>query len=389
MGYNIREYASTFDLDRPSTANDVDEALAAFRAGCPVVHTPREGGWLVTDAEHAQKVARAHEVFSARTDGGAARNLDTNHDLIAPLFDQDPDTGHTRTRRALQRFFTPRAARRWEPYVRQITQEHMAELRPRGRCEAVTEISYQLPWLITAALLGIPEHQRPTYRALGKAHFLGGDTPPFDQFLSAQIAAKRRHPGEDLITTVLTTEIEDGRYPCDEEVLRFAKIMSAAGSLTSADSISSILLELEHDRALREDLLARPELLPRLVDEIARTQAAVFASGRQVRQPTVLGGQSLPAGALVKICWYSAGRDEAVHESPDQVRLDRRPGAHAGWGSGAHHCLGRDIALRSLPVIIQTVVSAIPDYRLAPDAHPRRTVGTLRGVDTLPIQWTV
>lgn len=43
----------------------------------------------------------------------------------------------------------------------------------------------------------------------------------------------------------------------------------------------------------------------------------------------------------------------------------------------------------SLPAVVQEVLAAIPDYRLAPGAAPVRTFGNLRGVDRLEIEWDV
>lgn len=379
-------------LDPAAAPEDIDEALAAFRGRCPV-YLPRADAYLVASAEHVDAVGKRGDLFSAwTTTGGASRDLDRAYQVRSPLFDQDPDTGHTAVRRALQPHFTPRAARRWQEYMRELTRKHMAQLWPVGRCDAVAEIAYQLPWMLTGALLGVREPHRFTYRDLAMAHFLGGDdsaTAAFDEFLRGVIQSKRRDPGEDLISTVMATVDEHGRCPTDAEITRFAKIMSGAGSLTSADSVASILLHLERDRELRARVIAEPQLLPQLVDEIARTQAAVAVSGRRVRQRTTLGGVQLEADDQLLMCWYAAARDDAAHEQADRVRLDRRLAAHAGWGRGDHRCLGRDIAMVSLPAMVQEVLAAIPDYRLVPGATPVRTFGNLRGVDRLEIEWDV
>ncbi|MEU6261785.1 cytochrome P450 [Saccharopolyspora shandongensis] len=399
--------ADTFDhLDPDADADDVDRALEAFRSACPVARiASQDGTVLVADDHHASVVGKRGDLFSARTTAGTSRRLDTAWDELAPIFDQDPmypgeepglANGHTDTRRALTELFTPRAARRLEPYAREITRARLAELRPRGRADAVADLAHHLPWLITGLLLGIPEPQRATYRTLARTRFAATPGTPaaecagarLDAFLLDQITQRRQRPGEDALSRLLDVEIAGQRFT-DAQLRRWAMIMSAAGSLTTGDTIASVLLHLVHDDTLRADMRAHPERLPQLVDEIARTQGAVFSSGRTVRQATELGGVVLQPGDRVTVFWASAGRDGKVHPGADEIRLDRRRAAHAGWGRGAHRCLGRDVALVTIPAIVDEVLRALPDFRLDSAApRPRRTSGELRGVECLPIVWT-
>jgi cytochrome P450 len=43
----------------------------------------------------------------------------------------------------------------------------------------------------------------------------------------------------------------------------------------------------------------------------------------------------------------AANRDERMFECPEKLDLDRpKAGAHMGFGSGTHHCLGAPLARR-------------------------------------------
>ncbi|TDD37771.1 cytochrome P450 [Saccharopolyspora elongata] len=374
-----------------ASADELDATLAEARRTCPVMRL-RDGSVLVIDHEHVQSVARRPDLFTARAaSAGASAELDTTADVIAPLFDQDPDSGHTATRRALQPHFTRRRVQEWADYIRTVTQTRLAELLPRGRCDATTDIAGYLPWPLTAGLLGIPERQRDEYRTLAQAAFsptvAASDTAAFESFLRDQIRRARQAPDDGMISTILATPTALGRLPTTAAVLRWAVIMSGAGSLTSRDLLSSILLHLADDRHMRARVTADRSLLPTLVDEMARHQSAVWASGRTARDSTQLGDLRLEPGTTVVQCWGAAARDPARHDNPDEVRLDRRPGAHLGWGSGPHTCIGRPLALVALPAILNVVLDAIPDFQLAPGASPRRTTGRLRGIDTLPLIW--
>jgi hypothetical protein len=42
----------------------------------------------------------------------------------------------------------------------------------------------------------------------------------------------------------------------------------------------------------------------------------------------------------VALNWASANFDETVFDSPEEVRLDRKPNPHIAFGNGTHNCLG-------------------------------------------------
>jgi cytochrome P450 len=55
---------------------------------------------------------------------------------------------------------------------------------------------------------------------------------------------------------------------------------------------------------------------------------------------TEVEGVKVAANERISLCWASANFDETVFESPEEVRLDRRPNPHIAYGAGTHMCLG-------------------------------------------------
>ena len=51
-------------------------------------------------------------------------------------------------------------------------------------------------------------------------------------------------------------------------------------------------------------------------------------------------GEPVEADQRVSLCWASANRDENVFDAPDEIRIDRKPNRHFGFGWGPHNCLG-------------------------------------------------
>ncbi len=70
---------------------------------------------------------------------------------------------------------------------------------------------------------------------------------------------------------------------------------------------------------------------------------------------TDVNGVKVKAGERVSLCWASANQDERVFESPQEVRLDRKPNPHISFGFGTHLCLGAPHARLILRTLLQKV----------------------------------
>ena len=60
----------------------------------------------------------------------------------------------------------------------------------------------------------------------------------------------------------------------------------------------------------------------------------------------------------------SGNRDEEVFESPDELRIDRKPN-HVAFGIGHHFCLGANLARMELRIALRELLRRVPDMRFA------------------------
>ncbi|MDQ0381708.1 cytochrome P450 [Amycolatopsis thermophila] len=390
----VRERARTFDHLDPAVAGTVHEVLGEFRRECPVAHSEAHGGmFVVTRFDDLKHVAEHGEVFSSAAEVGAVVVAPETGAVIAPLFEQDL-AEHAAWRRHLQPFFTPRAAATHTDYVRRVAREVVAELAPLGEADLVPALCARIPPLVIASLMGIPEPERPVLASL--VHRLAGAGSEqeaaavgqeYTEFLLAQIRSRRGKDGDDVLTSVVNSEI-GGKLAGDYELLKFAFLLVAAGNLTTTDQLASILLELAQDPALRARVVADPGLIPQLVEESVRHESAVAATGRTVVAETELAGVPLRPGDRMLLTWGSGNRDERYFPDGDEFRLGRPRKPHLGWGAGAHRCLGLHVARVELRVICEELLAAIPDFTLPPGFVPQRTYGVIRGVKALPVVWS-
>jgi cytochrome P450 len=68
---------------------------------------------------------------------------------------------------------------------------------------------------------------------------------------------------------------------------------------------------------------------------------------------------------VVHVSYLAANRDPERFERPDELDLDRQPGAHMTFGWGAHHCIGSPLAVMELELAIGTLLRRFPGLALA------------------------
>lgn len=157
--------------------------------------------------------------------------------------------------------------------------------------------------------------------------------------------------------------------------------------LVAGFSSSSSMLGLAMRVLAERGLLDRDEPLvvsSVLYNEVVRHSGAVQVDSRACAHDVEVGGQSIRRGDEVLAVVAAANRDPDVFERPDELRLDRAPVPHLGFGRGSHSCLGTVLAV-ALHTRVLTSLSTRYRIRLAGTPTTRPTA-TLRGLDRLPVE---
>lgn len=396
---NALSVIGAFDHHDPQLADTLHETFADFRARCPVARSTAHGGfWLVTQQDDIKAVAKDGATFSAAVQGlGAAALFPGSETITAPVFETDPPT-HTEWRKVIQPFFTPAAAQALEPFIARLTDEIIAELVPRGRCEVSADLAVRIPTVVIAEVMGIPRERHQELALLGRGLVI----PDSEQdarnavaglvtFLRREIRDRRSRDdyGADPLTAI-THAVVGGRPADDDELLKHAFIMVNAGFMTTVDTITNILAQLARDSETRRRVASDREFVPALIEETVRHEPPIVATARTVLTPTTLGGVDLQPGDRLMLAWASGCRDEQHLDNPAQFQLDRlRQGRDLGWGAGVHRCLGLHLARLQLRTVLNKFLDAIPEFALAPGTTPTHTTGVLRGIRHLHLTWPV
>lgn len=323
-------------------------------------------------------------------------------DLIDPvgpesIIGMDPPD-HTRLRRLVAKVFTPRAIEALRPRVEALADQLLGPAARRGSFDLMTDFAGALPVLAICEVLGIPVTDRQRFKAWGNdvATALDLTTPSPGQrraqvalralhaYFADLFAARRRDPGDDLLSELLQVE-EQGDSLTGRELMATCLLLLLAGFETTVNLLGNgtlaLLREPEQLALLRED----PARIPGAVEELLRYDAPVQLTGRLALRDAEVGGVELPAGTFVVTLLGGANRDPAVFPDPDTLDV-LRPNArrHLSFAAGPHHCLGAALARLEGEVGLAALLEHAPGLSLAGTPR-RRPTFVLRGLSSLPV----
>ncbi len=211
--------------------------------------------------------------------------------------------------------------------------------------KVITEFALPLQSRALTHLLNVPEKEADTWVSWGVHVFREGNSndsqkgQALEDYIHQQLDMAKQNPGEDFFSALTRAEYQ-GRPLTRDEMLGFANLTFAGGRDTVIHSISSTIAYLsEHPEALAA-LRENPKLVITATEELMRYISPITHIGRVCPVKTDVNGVQVEADSRVALSWASANFDETVFESPEELRLDRKPNPHMAFGNGTHNCLG-------------------------------------------------
>jgi cytochrome P450 len=399
-------------------ATDPYPAYAWLRENSPVQRTTLPSGveaWLVTryaDARQALADGRlsknpVHHSEGARAKGKVGIPGERNADLMTHLLNIDPPD-HTRLRRLVSKAFTPRRVAAFAPRVKELTDQLIDGFCAEGAADLIHEFAFPLPIYTICDLLGVPAEDQDDFRDWAGMMIRHGGGPrggvarsvkKMRAYLLELIHRKRaslREDGtEDLISGLIRAG-DHGEHLTENEAAAMAFILLFAGFETTVNLIGNgtyTLLRHPEQRARLQDSLARGEtgLLATAVEELLRYDGPVeLATWRFATEQLTIGGRRIATGDPVLVVLAAADRDPERFAGPDTLDLARLDNQHLGYGHGIHYCLGAPLARLEARCALATLLTRLPDVRIAAEPDELRWRGGLimRGLRTLPVRFT-
>jgi cytochrome P450 len=278
------------------------------------------------------------------------------------------------------------------PLMRPIAEQLVDELAPLGETDLMTGFAKKYPFRIITSLLGIPRDDEDTMAAWAVAMLnIQGDpdgarraNAAFTQYVAPLVEKRRAYPGDDLLSSIATEEIEGERLG-DDEVFGFLRLLFPAGVDTTWLTLGNLLYAVLEHPEVHARLLRDEEERFWAIEETLRWESTTGTEGRLTTQDVVVSGVRIPAGELVRLAVPLANRDPEVFPDPDRWDLDRRPKHHLAFGLGSHFCLGAFLARAELNVALEVLLRRLPNLRLL--ERPRISGVVLRGPRSLRLAW--
>ena len=387
-----------FDYTAPDFAADrYHGQLARARAQGWLARSPlaylvldREAGEFFLRSRAAAFPGRQIAEFFGITSGPLWDHIDTNIlNLTGPA--------HRRLRALVGPAFTPRAADRWRPVMRDFLAQLWDAVSPATACEFMAAVARPYPALTIAAVLGAPAADAPRLQEwsnLVQRQFdiaaLQSQVPEIEQavaevsaYAAALLDERREQPRDDLASALLAAQADgDGRLGPAECVNLVVNVLAGAIDTTQSQLGHALRLFAAHPEQWAR-LASDPSLVPQAVQEVLRFEPITPFTARICTEDIEYRDVTFPAGTIVAVC-AERGNREAGGEEFD-ITAERDTGLLT-FGAGPHFCLGINLARAELTEALTFLAPRMPE--LALDGPPELGgVEGIYGIDRLPLRW--
>jgi cytochrome P450 len=327
----------------------------------------------------------------------SATDLKTRRPLI-PL-QTDPPAQRT-YRKILDRLFAPQKMKLLEEPVAALVNELIDTFVDEAEVDFAKQFSVPFPSQVFITMFGLALDELPILLAMKDGiirpqHVVGQplghpDTDAHQQATADSIYAyfekllteRAGVRGDDLISQLLDAEVDGDRLSQDE-IVDICFQLVIAGLDTVSASLDCFFGYLAQHPEQRRRLVAHPEAIAQVVEELLRWETPVMAVARIATRDSEIAGCPVHAGDQVIALIGAANVDEKEFADAD-VRFDRDVNRHLAFGGGIHRCLGSHLARLELRVALREWHRRIPEYRLKPGVELDFTPG-IRSVDSFPI----
>jgi cytochrome P450 len=206
----------------------------------------------------------------------------------------------------------------------------------------------------------------------------------FYEYAEGLIETRRRRPGEDLITDLITAEEQGDRLDHDE--LRNLILNILVGGVDTSQSqlahaVRLLALHPDQWRQLRSDPhgLALPA-----VDESLRFEPITPFTARITIAEIEHRGVTFPPGSIVLVSAWHANRDGTDADEFDITAGDARARLLT-FGAGIHYCVGANLARAEMQEGLAFLAERVESIEL--DGEPEfGTPSGIYGLERLPLQ---
>jgi len=308
---------------------------------------------------------------------------------------------HRDYRNTISDRYTQSSIAELENKIRDLTQEELKIALKIGKLD-IHEIARKVALFSVTDMIGLEREIALKARELIDIFYerdpeIMGATPrgqeAFGQCmgLMLKLAAEWRKdtpPSPSHINTWINKEVREGVWMSDEQIMGNTSMLIITGADTVPYNIANLFYYLNQNPNQLEMLRSDFSLIPNAFEECVRFDHPTNILGRKLNKDIELHGKKMKKGDAVIYLYQSAGRDEREFDQPDKFDITRStPKRSINFGHGPHKCLGQHLAKLEGRVIIEEILSTIPDYKLKEEGVVRTFGEFLQGYRNVPIEF--
>jgi cytochrome P450 len=316
-------------------------------------------GFIVLDREAAEFFLRTKDaVFPGLmiADIFGIADGPLHEEIVKNIINVNGDD-HRRLRNLVNPALAPRAVDRYRPAMRRFLTQLLADVPRDGRCEFIATFAKPYPSLVIAELMGAPladaprlhywsnwiQRQFDPVSLVGERARIEAAVAEFYVYADELIESRRRSPGSDLITDLITAEQEGDRLSHDE--LRNLVLNILVGGVDTSQSqlahaVRLLAVHPDQWQRLRSD----PDRLAlAAVDEALRYEPITPFTARVTVAEVEHRGVRFPTGSIVLVSAWHANRRSLDRDSFD-IAAPPGDGRLLTFGAGIHYCVGANLA---------------------------------------------
>ncbi|MGG2937951.1 cytochrome P450 [Bacillus pacificus] len=313
---------------------------------------------------------------------------------------------HTQIRSIVNRSFTPKSLREWEPRIQQITNDILNQLSNHKTFDIVRELFYPLPVIVIAEMLGVsakdmgrfkkwsdiivssPSHDDPDYLAdffhtrLQAENELGDF---FEEIIQLN-REKSQKDANDIISLLVQSEAE--KSISGKEIVSFCKLLLVAGNETTTNLLGNALYCFIEYPNVYEQLQQDISLIPKAIEEVLRYRSPVQRITRRVKKEIQLKDQTLQVDQIISAWVGSANRDSYQFTDGDSFNIYRGRNPHLTFGHGIHFCLGAPLARLEAKIVLTELIKRYKSFSFIDENLPTPILNssTIYGLSSFPVK---
>jgi len=316
-----------------------------------------------------------------------------------PFISQDPP-GHDDQRKTVTGVVAPSNLAKLEPLIRERTCRVLDSLPENEVFDWVDTVSIELTTLMLATLFDFPLEDRRKLTRWSDVVFAipepGGVVETQEQkreefiecigYFAKLWEERKTNPGDDLVSMLVHGEATRDMAPAEH--LGNLLLLIVGGNDTTRNTMTGSIYALNKFPAQYDKLIAKPELIPKMVAEVIRWQTPLSYMRRTANQDCEIGDKQIKQGDQILMWYLSGNRDEEVFKNANDLDIERpNSRQHLSFGFGIHRCMGNRLAELQLRILWEEILTRFEKIEVLEE--PSRTFSSfVKGYTYLPVKVT-